>query len=232
MPPRSIPGFHEPFNAISHLAGALVFALLSIWLIRSARGEAWRVVTYAVYAFGTVFLLSMSGVYHMLAEGSPARSVLGRLDLAGIFLLIVSTHTPVQAMFFRGAARRLVLAVMWAIAIIGIVLFSVFYGSLAGGLKNGTFLALGWIAGTFGLIIWKRFGWRRVRLLVLGGLVYTIGAIILGLERPTLIPGVFGSHEIWHIAVIVALTLHWRFLFQNAHLQLGGLAPHHLDPAV
>ena len=157
MPPRSIPGFYEPFNAISHLLGALVFAVLSIWLIRSARGEGWRVAAYATYAFGTVFLLSMSGVYHMLTEGGTARNVLGRLDLAGIFLLIVSTHTPIQAMYFRGATRRLVIAIMWAIAVTGTVLFSVFYSSIPTDLKTATFLVLGWIGG-MGAVEAERWG--------------------------------------------------------------------------
>ena len=49
-----------------------------------------------------------------------------------------------------------------------------------------------------------------------GGLAYSVGAILLGLQWPTIIPGVFGPHEVWHIAVITGLSLHWRFIARLA----------------
>lgn len=217
MPVRSIPGFHEPVSALLHLAGAVSFAGLAVLLLRRGAGDAWRQAVLGVFAFATVLLLSMSGVYHMLPEGSAAREVMGRLDMAAIFVLIAGTHTPVQGIFFRGAARWAVLALMWAVAVTGITLFSVYYGRLPRGLGMSVYLLLGWIAATAGIVVWRRHGTREVALLLLGGLSYTVGAILLGLEWPTLVPGVVGPHELWHVAVLVALGLHWRFLFEHAH---------------
>jgi channel protein (hemolysin III family) len=158
----------------------------------------------------------MSGVYHMLAEGSAARAVLGRLDKAAIFVLIAGTHTPVQGIFFRRLARWGGLAAMWAVAATGITLFSVFYERLPHGLGTAVYLALGWIAGSAGLVVWRRFGTSEVWLLFLGGLAYTAGALSLGLGWPTLIPRVVGPHELWHVAVLVAMALHWTFVFRHA----------------
>ena len=158
----------------------------------------------------------MSGVFHMLEEGSTGRNVLGRLDKAAIFALIAGTHTPVQGLFFRGVARWGVLGLMWLVAATGITLFSVFYDSLPRGLGTTVYLVMGWIAGVAGIVVWRRQGTSRVWLLILGGVVYSLGAIFLGLEWPTIWPGTLGPHELWHVAVLAAMGLHWKFVFENA----------------
>ncbi len=211
-----LPGFFEPFSAMVHLFGALVFALLAIPLLHKAHGDGRRVALLAVYAFACVLLISMSGVFHMLQGEGAARDVLGRHDKAAIFILIAGTHTPVQGLFFRGVARWGVLLAMWLIAATGITLFSIFYEELPRGLGTGVYLLLGWIASLSGLIVWRRIGTAQIALLLLGGVAYSLGAILLGLDWPTLVPGIFGAHELWHLAVLTGMGLHWRFLFQNA----------------
>ena len=84
----SLPGFHDPFSSISHLLGAVVFALLMPALLRRGRGDPTRVAFLGVYAFSCVFLLTMSAVYHMLPVGTGGRSVMERLDHGAIFVLI------------------------------------------------------------------------------------------------------------------------------------------------
>ena len=211
MDTHSLPGFHEPFSSITHLLGALVFGVLYWRLVRSARGHRGLAAMLTVYAVSCVLLLTMSGVYHMLPDGT-ARSVLRRLDLAAIFILIAGTHTPVQGFFFRGAWRWGVLAVMWGIVAVGITLFSIAGENLPRGLGTSTFLLLGWIAGASGLAVWRRYGFAYVRPLVLGGVAFSIGALALALPHFWLVPGVIGPHELWHIAVLVAVSLHWTFM--------------------
>ncbi len=222
MQVHSIPGFHEPFSALSHLGGALVFAVLSVFLVRRGRGDPRRVLMLGVFAFTSVLLLSMSAVFHMLPEPSVERAVLGRLDHAAIFALIAGTHTPVQGLFFRGLARWGVLTFMWLVAAAGITLFSIFYNSLPGGLGTTVYLLMGWTAGIAGFVVWRRFGPARVRLLVLGGVVYSVGALLLGMKWPTLVEGVIGPHEVWHVAVLVAMGMHWRVVFRHATIPLDG----------
>src|SRR5947209_1613726 len=100
-----LPGFYEPFSSASHLLGAGVFLFLGLFLLRRGRGDRARVTYLAVYVFTGVFLLSMSGVYHMHARGGPARQILARLDHAGVFLLIAGTFTPAHGILFRGPLR-------------------------------------------------------------------------------------------------------------------------------
>jgi channel protein (hemolysin III family) len=221
---HSLPGFHEPFSALSHLGGAILFAVLAVRLVRRGRGDTRRVVLLGVFAFTSILLLSMSGVFHMLPEGTTGRNVLGRLDKAAIFALIAGTHTPIQGLFFRGFERWGVLAAMWLVAATGITLFSVFYDSLPGWLGTGVYLLMGWIAGAAGLVVWRRQGTSRIWLLISGGVVYSVGVLPLGLEWPTIWPGVVGPHALWHVAVLTALGLHWTFLFENARQPMDGPA--------
>ena len=101
----SIPGFVDPLSSLSHLGGAVVFALLSIGLLRRAWHGTFHAAAVAVFACSAVLLLAVSGVFHLLAPGYASRMVMQRLDHAAIFGLIAGTFTPVYAVFFRGLER-------------------------------------------------------------------------------------------------------------------------------
>lgn len=113
---------------------------------------------------------------------------------------------------------------MWLIAAIGITLFSIFYDELQRSLGTGVYLLLGWIASLSGLIVWRRIGTAQVALLALGGVAYSLGALLLGLDSPTPVPEVFGAHELWHLAVLTGMGLHWSFMFKNAARPMDGSA--------
>ena len=122
MPTIPIPGFADPVSSLSHLAGVLAFGILAVPLLLRARGHPGRIAALAVFALGAVFLLSMSGVYHLLPDGSAGRYVLRHLDHAAIFFLIAATFTPVHVILFRGAWRWGMLALIWTVAATGITL--------------------------------------------------------------------------------------------------------------
>lgn len=210
-----IPGFREPVSCFSHLVAAPVFAILGYFLVRRGRGNRVRTASLTVMVLSTVFLLSMSAVYHMLSPG-PGRTVMRHLDIAGVFVLIAGTMTPVHAILFRGFGRWGPLLLVWSAAATGITLMTVFAESLPRGVGSAIFLLLGWGGLVSCIQLWRRYGFRFVRPLLWGGLAYTLGVFILGLKWLTLIPGVIGSHELWHAAVLVGLGLHWAFVFQFA----------------
>ena len=210
-----IPGFREPVSCFTHLLAVPVFATLGYYLVRKGRGNWCRSISLAIMALCSVFLLSMSAVYHLLGPGA-ARNVMLQLDVAGVFALIAGTVTPVHAILFRGFNRWAPLLLVWSAAATGITLRSIFSKSLAPGVGTAIFLLLGWGGLVSCVLLWRRFGFRFVKALLWGGLAYTLGAIILGLNWPTLIPGVVSAHELWHVAVLVGLGLHWKFVFQFA----------------
>ncbi|MHC4947223.1 MAG: PAQR family membrane homeostasis protein TrhA [Planctomycetota bacterium] len=219
-PILGIPGFADPVNSLTHLLGAGVFLLLSWPLLRRGRGDVGRTVSLAIFAVACVLVLALSGVYHLLDPPGAGRAVLRRLDHAAIFVLIAGTFTPVHWIVFRGIWRWGVLAFIWAAAVTGIVLKTIFFDGVPAWLGVTLYVALGWtgIVGAIRLI--RTFGWPLVTPLLLGAVGYTLGAGCLGLLSllgdPMVIPGVVGRHELFHLCVLAGIAFHWQFVHRIA----------------
>ena len=91
----ALPGCREPLSSLSHLLGAIVFAVLAFALVRRGRGDRGRTISLVVMAVSTVQLLILSGLYHMFAPG-PMREMMVRADVSGVFVLIAGSLTPVH----------------------------------------------------------------------------------------------------------------------------------------
>jgi len=208
----SIPGFSEPVSSLTHLAGAVVFAILSAFLIARGRGDARRVMSLAVFAFSCVLLLSFSGVYHLLSPGTPARSVLMRLDHAAIFVLIAGSFTPVHVILLRGLWHWHLLAWIWVAAFAGVVLKTMYFEVTPEWLGLLMYLGLGWLGLISTVALARRSGVRFILPLVWGALAYTIGAVAEFLGWPMLVAGIVGPHEVFHLAVLAGISFHWAFI--------------------
>jgi channel protein (hemolysin III family) len=193
-----------------------VFALLTFPLLRRGRGDWARVAFLGVYAFSCVFLLGISGAYHLLAPGGAGRTVLVRLDHGAIFVLIAGTFTPVHGILFHGVSRWGSLFFLWAMTAAVVTLKTIFFNDLAEWVGLSLYLGLGWTGVVSGGVLWARYGWLFVRPLVQGGAAYTMGAVLEFLRWPVLIPAVVGPHEVFHFAVLIGVGLHWQFVTQFA----------------
>jgi channel protein (hemolysin III family) len=211
----SIPGVREPVSSFSHLLGAAVFSFLSVRLLRRGRGSTARIASLAVLAISSVLLLSISAVFHMLAPGAD-RDLFLLLDTAGIFALIAGTATPVHVILFQGVGRWGPLLLIWFAAAAGITLRAAFDDVIPPAQVSFVFLGLGWAGIVSAVVIWRRYGFEFMKPLLWGGIAYTIGVVILESAWPVIIPGVVGPHELWHVAVLIGLGLHWKFVFQFA----------------
>jgi channel protein (hemolysin III family) len=214
-----LPGLHEPFSAISHLLGAAAFVILGFVLVRRGSGDRARMAALGIYACACVLLLSTSGVYHMLARGSGAHRVMGRLDHGAIFVLIAGTFTPTLFILFRGWLRWGQLVLIWAAAITALTVKMIYFDELAEWLGLSFYLTLGWFGGAPAILLARRYGFAFVRPLLGGGLAYSIGGVIDLVRWPTAIPGVIQSHEVAHVAVLAGVALHWRFIRQFASVE-------------
>lgn len=211
-----LPGFHDPFSAFSHLFGAAVFLILGGLLLRRGRGNRTRLAFLGVYVASCVFLLSMSGVYHMMVRGGTARQVMARLDHSAIFVLIAGTFTPLHGLLFRGWLRWGPLAFVWACAITGICVKAIFFDDLVEWIGLTLYLTLGWFGAASGVLVARRYGVRFVRPLLYGGVAYTIGAVIEYLRWPVVVSGVIHPHDVFHLAVLTGALFHWLFVRQFA----------------
>jgi channel protein (hemolysin III family) len=211
-----LPGFYEPFSAISHLAGAGVFLVLGAILLWRGRGDRGRLIFLGIYAIACVLLFAISGIYHMMVRATTARAVMERLDHGAIFVLIAGTFTPAHGILFRGLLRWGPLCVIWTMTIAGIVLKTIFFESINAGLGLVCYLALGWCGIVSAFFIARRHGLCFIVPAVLGGLAYTIGGIAAYLQWPVVAPGWIHPHEVFHVAVLVGALFLWRFTWQFA----------------
>lgn len=226
---ESIAGIGEPLSAATHLVGAGVVLFFSSRLIRMGAGNARRSIALAIFAFACFFQLVASGICHILMPGTTAHLILLRIDHAAIFFLIAATITPIQAILFRGPWRWGMLAFMWVAAISGIVLKTVFASEVPTWLSASLYLTFGWIAMISVFRLWYRHGYRFVALIIYGGFAYTFGVLVEAAMAMNgniqLIPGYLGGHEIFHLAVLLGITLHWIFIRRIATGSLPSFAP-------
>ena len=208
----SIAGFSDPFSSLTHLAGAVVFAILGMVLVYRGRGDFGRMLSLGMFAFSCVLLLSLSGAYHLLAPGSAAREVLKRLDHAAIFVLIAGSFTPVHAILFRGAWRWGMLAAIWGAAVAGLTIKALNFGTTPEWVGLMMYLGMGWMGVISVAALARRYGVRLVLPLIWGALAYTAGAVAEFLRWPQLLPGIIGPHEIFHLAVLAGIAWHWAFI--------------------
>ncbi len=187
---------------------------------RAPRGAGTRLSLWG-FAASAVFLLTMSGVFHLLPRGSVERAVFQRLDHAGIFILIAGTVTAGHSLFFRGVWRWGMIVAIWILGISGLVAKVVFFRQISEGVGLVLYLAMGWLGAIAMLKLAFERGWYAAAHLFAGGLVYTAGAVgeFVEGDRLTVIPGVLGAHELFHLAVLAALAIHWRLFHQAAALK-------------
>ncbi len=210
-----IPGFSEPFSSISHLiVGTTLFGLATPFLLYHGRGSSARQFWLWVLCLSSLFLLSMSGVYHLLGPGSFAREeVLRRLDHAAIFVLIAGTFTAAHGILFTGLWRWGFITLLWIGVAIAITLKTVYFHSMSEALGLALYLGFGWLGLISGTKLWRQHGYRYIRPLLWGGVAYSVGAIIEFMRAPIPLPGVIGPHELFHIAVLIGLGFHWYFIW-------------------
>jgi channel protein (hemolysin III family) len=208
----NLPGFYDPLSSISHLAGAVIYLVMSGFLLGGAWWDRKRFWSCAVFVLAALTLLSLSSVFHMMAVGGTPRAVMLRLDVAAIFVLIAGTFTPIHVILFRGWNRWGILLLLWTIVVAGVTLRTIYFEEIPRAVGSGIFLLMGWIGGYSGFLISRELGWRRFRPVLWGGICYSIGAVLNIVEWPVIIPMVWGPHETFHFFVLAALGFHWSFI--------------------
>ncbi|MFT4230923.1 MAG: hemolysin III family protein [Microbacterium sp.] len=161
----------------------------------------------AVFMASSLLLFGNSALYHRFDWGPRTKAVLRRIDHANILLLIAGTYTPIAVLALPPGKGVLLLCVVWTGALAGIV-FRVFWTHAPRWLYVALYLALGWAAVMYIVDIWHANPAMMV-LVMVGGLLYTAGAIVYALKRPDPWPATFGFHEIFHVCTVLAFLCHW-----------------------
>lgn len=183
---------------------ALVGGILLIVLAPTALGK----VGGAVFLAASLMLFGVSAVYHRGTWGPVGSAVLRRLDHANIFVFIAATYTPISLLLLSGASRVILLSVIWGAAILGVG-FRVFWLSAPRWLYVLLYVAMGWVALGWLPELWRTGGPAVVVLIAIGGILYSLGALVYGRKRPDPSPRWFGFHEIFHLCTILAASCHF-----------------------
>ena len=213
-----ILGFSDPVSSMTHLFSSPIFFAFGIVMLWKLRGNLDRTVSLFVFTFGVVFLLVMSGVFHLLTPGTSSRYVLQVLDHAAIFFLIAATFTPIHTLQFKGFMRWGILLLVWSTAITGITLKSIYFEEVPEILSLALYLGLGWLGALTGYMLYRRLGSKAILPLIYGAIAYTLGATLEFIHYPVLISGVIGPHELFHLAVLCGIGFHWQFTYRMAQL--------------
>ncbi|MFN8087043.1 MAG: hemolysin III family protein [Microbacterium sp.] len=188
-------------------AGTFPVAIAAgIVLIVLAEGAAAKWAS-AVFMATSVLLFGNSALYHRFNWKPTTKAVLKRIDHANIMLLIAGTYTPIAVLALPPQKGLLLLALVWSGALLGI-LFRVFWINAPRWLYVALYLLLGWAAVMY-LVDLLQASVAMMVLVIVGGLLYTGGAVCYALKKPNPWPGHFGFHEIFHVCTVLAFLCHW-----------------------
>jgi hemolysin III len=165
-------------------------------------------IAAAVYASALAGLFGVSALYHRVTWPPRAGAWMRRLDHAMIFLLIAGTYTPIALLMLPRPKGLLLLALVWGASLAGIV-FNLVWVTAPRLVSPALYVLIGWIAVAALPDLLSSVSLGTLLLLTLGGVVYSIGALVYATRRPNPAPAVFGYHEVFHACTIAAASMHF-----------------------
>jgi hemolysin III len=198
----------EPINGLSHFFAATAAIVGFVILLIIGWGGFIKTLALSIYGVSLILLFTVSAVYHMVKARPKIIEILRKLDHSAIYMLIAGTYTPFCTIMFEGFWKWGLLAIIWSLAIIGIIV-KLFIINSPRWLSAGVYVIMGWICLAaigemlrilpVGALIW----------LMTGGVIYTLGAVVYITKIMNFQPGRFGYHELWHIFVILGALAHF-----------------------
>jgi len=200
--PRWRGRIHQVAFFVSIPAGIVLVSIAEDWVARIAA---------TVYALSLMAVFGSSAAYHRGEWTPKALRRMKRLDHSMIFVLIAGSYTPMALLMLHGPWTIVILSVVWAAAAAGVTLkivridgFSVLTAVL--------YMAMGWFALVALPQLVHEMPPPAFVLTIVGGLLYTVGAIIFAIRRPDPSPAVFGYHEVWHAFMVAAAACHFAMV--------------------
>jgi hemolysin III len=209
----------EPMNGLTHFIGIMLAIIETILLLDLTLNpyRPYHFISFAIFGIGMILLFSISTLYHWIMISERATKILRKMDHIMIFIYIAATYTPICLIVFHESFGWTLLAVTWSIASIGIVI-KLFWMNAPRWLSTIIYLLMGWLSV---LIIYPLINALSVEALIwllIGGIFYTIGAIIYALKKPDPFPGYLGFHEIFHLFVLLGTFSHFWLMYKFINL--------------
>ena len=212
-----IEKLRDPVSGLTHFIGAILAIVGLILLIYKSVDPVrpWHLVTFSVFGTGLILLYTTSTLYHWLPFSEKGIQRMRRLDHMMIFILIAATYTPICLIPMRGPWGWSLFGSIWGLATLGILL-KFFWLQAPRWFSTMIYILMGWlvVVGIWPLIQALKLG--GFMWVLIGGLFYTVGAIIYALKKPDHWPNIFGFHEIFHIFVMLGSFSHFWVMYRYA----------------
>lgn len=210
----------DPASFLTHFIGFVLAVIGTIALLTSSPGPALKTWSFAAYGVSLALLFLSSSSYHFFDFGESGNLWLRRLDHSAIFLLIGGTYVPMMVHLLDGGWRIGMLVAIASIAVLGIV-FKLTWFHAPRWLDAGMYVAMGWSivipnVRVFGPMTDETLAWT-----VVGGLFYTVGAVIYAFKWPDPWPDTFGFHDVWHLFVLGGAAAHFAMVWSLLPLPVG-----------
>lgn len=198
------------FRGVSHQVAFFVVLVMGPLLIGLGSTAQERIVA-AIYSLSMAAMFGCSALLHRGSWSAAVLPWMRRLDHSMIFVFIAGTYTPIVALSNIGTMGNVVLIAVWAGALAGVGVTMVWLQAPRW-VTSACYLVVGWTALIAMPDLWSAMGVGRFVLLVAGGLLFTIGAVVYARKRPDPVPDVFGYHEVFHALVVVAVVCHYGLI--------------------
>lgn len=206
----------DPGSAITHFIGMLMAVFAAVPLLIKAAHEPSRIyiISIAIYAVSLIFLYAASTTYHTFDRSPKINTILKKIDHMMIFVLIAGSYTPICLLVLKGKTGIILLSIVWGIAILGIVL-KAFWVYCPKWVSSVLYIGMGWTCVLAFTQILNSMSPAAFSWLLAGGIIYTIGGIIYALKLPVFNNRhkYFGSHEIFHIFVMLGSACHFVVMY-------------------
>jgi len=207
----------DPGSALTHFIGMMMAVLASVPLLVKAAVSSGRLcfIAMAVFMCSMILLYAASTTYHTLNLGEKALKIFKKIDHMMIFVLIAGSYTPVCLITLGGHIGYTLLAVVWGIALFGIILKACWV-TCPKWFSSLIYISMGWVClGVFGTL-WDILPHAAFLWLLVGGIFYTIGGVIYALKLKVFSGRFqyFGAHEVFHLFVMAGSICHFIFMFR------------------
>ena len=199
--------YGEKLNSISHLVGA-VFALMALGALVTVSvqtADPWIITSFSIFGISLVLLYTMSTLYHSF-RAAKLKQLFQLFDHIAIYLLIAGTYTPFMLVDMRDSSGWWMMAIIWSLALLGIISEIFFSGRRAKIAQMTIYLAMGWacvldFSGLKANVDAVGLSW-----LVAGGLIYTLGVVFYLADKLTTLRH---AHGVWHFSVLAGSAAHF-----------------------
>ncbi|AND40114.1 PAQR family membrane homeostasis protein TrhA [Cytobacillus oceanisediminis] len=205
----------EPINGLTHLAGAILsFAGLLAMVIKASltTSSPLAITAVAIFGISLMLLYSASATYHMVIAKDKVIAFLRKLDHSMIYVLIAGSYTPFCLITLNGVTGWVLFSIVSAVALSGI-LFKMIWFRSPRWLSTALYIAMGWIIVFAFSPLSESLSSNGVMLLLLGGILYTVGGVIYAIKPKFLEFKHLGFHEIFHIFIMMGSMAHFLCVF-------------------